>query len=469
VAKLFLRSGSLDDIFALGENGQPVYASALQIRESLRLTGNQAIADCLAIPQPNETGDRIDWYAPINGKITSWSSANTAQRAAALRQLDICLAKAADISQRALNADKTARQLFGALLANAIRFPDQNYVYLVGGKPVITFWGFTSPQHKSSHDALASLRTPPQDALRVSFDTLMDESEPESPPIALADQDVPPIPTVPLISPPAPVKSIGRFWHHVVWLAGIMLLLFLVLQVRDWITGKEPVSRVTPLTPLTLENHPLSTVVPPPAPTSMAVHPEEFSGKKVSSVNSATTSPENAVSEGAHQSAQTESERTPVATMPKTDTTPIETPPPPKHPDVEMATAPISKNALSLSADMVKKGSTNFLNGSWRVILDIRDPLTGKLPSLKYQFKQGQGTAKIIYGDGITCRADVSAGLMKSGNLIINSRRKAKCSDGSRYQMPEIICKRNENGTTECTGRYNADTAVPMTIKREKE
>jgi hypothetical protein len=33
----FLRSGNLDAVLALGENGQPVYASALQIRETLRL------------------------------------------------------------------------------------------------------------------------------------------------------------------------------------------------------------------------------------------------------------------------------------------------------------------------------------------------------------------------------------------------------------------------------------------------
>ena len=60
MAKLFLRSGSLDDFLALGENGQPVYASALQLRETLRLRKQQQIADCLAIPQPNEHGDRID-------------------------------------------------------------------------------------------------------------------------------------------------------------------------------------------------------------------------------------------------------------------------------------------------------------------------------------------------------------------------------------------------------------------------
>ncbi len=474
MAKLFLRSGSLDDIFALGENGQPVYASALQIRESLRLTRNQAIADCLAIPQPNDTGDRIDWYSPIEGKVTSWSAASAVQRAAALRQLDVCLTTAADISQRALNAEKTARQLFGALLANAIRFPDQNYVYLVGDKPVITFWGFTSPQHKLSHDALASLRSLPQDEPHISIDTIVEEQTPLAPPIPPTSHDVPPELTIPLL-PRAPAKPIARFWHHLAWLAGIMLLLFLALHIRDWLAGNGSTPRPAPLTPLTLENHGLSVDSASTAPVPAAAPPDAFPSDNVSSGKSAPSSPAQAVvkatSEGVTSSSQTAIDQSSAAahqTAPILATTPG-APPLPGRTDLGTPTEVISKNALSLSADAVKKGSIAFLDGTWRVILNIQDPLTGKLPSLKYQFKQGLGTVKIVYGDSITCRANASAGLMKSGNLVINSRNKAKCSDGSRYQMPEIICKQGANGIAECTGRYNAETAFPMTIKREKE
>jgi hypothetical protein len=76
VAKTFLRSGNLDAVLALGENGQPVYASALQIRETLRLRRQSALADCLAIPQANERGDRLDWYAPFSGRVKSWLGAS---------------------------------------------------------------------------------------------------------------------------------------------------------------------------------------------------------------------------------------------------------------------------------------------------------------------------------------------------------------------------------------------------------
>lgn len=164
MAKSFLRSGSLDDILALGENGQPIYTSALQIREALRLKKQQHIVDCLAIPQINEQGNRIDWYAPFEGKVTSWIAASSTERKAAVKQLAICLASASDISLRAKKSEKAAQQLFGALLAKALQFPDQNHVYLVSGKPVITFWGFVSQDKK--------MRSDPLDCLRQSTDVV---------------------------------------------------------------------------------------------------------------------------------------------------------------------------------------------------------------------------------------------------------------------------------------------------------
>ena len=158
MAKSFLRSGSLNDILALGENGQPVYASALQLRETLRLRKQPSIADCLAIPQLNESGDRLDWYSPREGKVISWAAATDAARASALRHLENCLDGVAQISSAAKASEKSALQFFGALLEKAFRFPDQNHVYLVGGQPVLTFWGFVSLDNSSNTDAFACLR-----------------------------------------------------------------------------------------------------------------------------------------------------------------------------------------------------------------------------------------------------------------------------------------------------------------------
>lgn len=140
--------------------------------------------------------------------------------------------------------------------------------------------------------------------------------------------------------------------------------------------------------------------------------------------------------------------------------------PPPPAPAIPQ---PLDKNALVLPPEAVKAGSTRFLNGKWRATVALKDPITGKRPGLQYRLNGGKGSAVIAYGDGVSCRVAVEAGLMQSGNLVINSRTKARCSDGSRYQIPEIVCRQGETGAAECTGRYDADTIYPMTFKRESK
>ena len=85
MAKTLLRSGNLDDFQAVGGGGQAVFESALQIREALRLRKQQAIVDCLAIPQVNDGGDRVDWYSPVDGSVTGWNAADEDARFRALR------------------------------------------------------------------------------------------------------------------------------------------------------------------------------------------------------------------------------------------------------------------------------------------------------------------------------------------------------------------------------------------------
>ncbi|WP_366926793.1 SrfA family protein [Dickeya dadantii] len=221
MAKLFLRSGNLDDFLALGENGQPVYASALQLRETLRLRKQQHIADCLAIPQPNEDGDRIDWYAPFAGKITSWMAASDEQREQALLVLEQYLGTAGAISERAQQSNKPAQKLFGVLLSKAFQFPGSNHVYLVDDKPVITFWGFVSLGKKSRADVLECLR--PVEPVDIpepvpeplpEVTTQVAEPEPEQPPPPVEPE---PIVVAEPVAPPQAAPSPRRVWTSI-WL-----------------------------------------------------------------------------------------------------------------------------------------------------------------------------------------------------------------------------------------------------------
>ena len=394
MAKPFLRSGNLDDVFTLGENGQPVYALAAQLREALRLQQQPAVADCLAIPLPNAQGDHIDWYAPIAGRAISWHAADEEERAAALPLLEHFQTTAEAISLRARHSGKASLQMFAALLSKAMQFPDQNAVFLVDGKPVITFWGCVKADGK--------IRTAPLDCLRPK--------DCPAPPIIPAVVEPIAEPQPAPVPPPPPVTVDKP--RRTRWL--LLLPAAFILAASIWL------------------------LLPKPSPQ-----------------------PPIKVAE-------------PVKVLPKPVISPVALQLPLAHAEVlpppVITPVVVDKLALTLPAEAVKAGSTTFLNGKWRVTLAIRDPLTGKPPSLLYQFNNGKGTARIVQGDKVTCRVEVNAGLMQSGNLVINSRSKARCSDGSRYQMPELVCKQGDAAAAECSGRYgNNETVFPMTIKRESK
>ncbi len=56
--------------------------------------------------------------------------------------------------------------------------------------------------------------------------------------------------------------------------------------------------------------------------------------------------------------------------------------------------AAIPKDALVMDAGQMKAGVTRFLNGNWRVLIDVKDPVSGKAPSLRYQIENNKGTAR---------------------------------------------------------------------------
>lgn len=202
MAKTLLRSGNLDDFQAVGGGGQAVFESALQIREALRLRKQQAIVDCLAIPQVNDGGDRVDWYSPVEGTVSSWKAADEDDRYRALRYLENTLTSVESLSKKCLQSPKTAQQLFGSLLSKAFQFPGENFVFLVDGKPVICFWGFVNLNENARDDVLDCLReslvTEPEP---VVINEPEPEPEPEPAPVVTFEQA-----DAPLITPVTTVR-----------------------------------------------------------------------------------------------------------------------------------------------------------------------------------------------------------------------------------------------------------------------
>lgn len=440
MAKTLLRSGNLDDYQAVGGGGQAVFESALQIRETLRLRKQQAMVDCLAIPQLNDNGDRVDWYSPIEGQAMAWKAADEEARFRALRYLAGAFESAAALSRKSLQSGKTALQLFGSLLEKATQFPGENHVFLVNGKPVITFWGFVNLNENTRDDVLDCLRI--TEAIPdIPLVEPEPEPEPEEKPLveaAFSQADEPLL--TPVIAPPnmpeAPVAP------HV-----------LVSEPKP--ATSIPVAEAKRSRRLPLWSLPVAAVVIAAVATPFFWQSSSVDG----------SSPARAA---------------PVA-IAKTDVTPLPelTAHLPLHradvthapkaaalPEAPVIIAAIPKDALVMDSTQMKLGTTRFLNGNWRVSVDVKDPITGKPPSLRYQIHNNKGIARVVHGDNVVCRAEIFSGLHQTGELMIKSRGNARCTDGSRYPMPEITCKAGVNDVATCAARYGDHAAIPLTFKK---
>ncbi|MCK6983244.1 SrfA family protein [Enterobacter roggenkampii] len=446
MAKTLLRSGNLDDFQAVGGGGQAVFESALQIREALRLRKQQAIVDCLAIPQVNDSGDRVDWYSPVEGIVTSWKAADEDDRYRALRYLENTLASVESLSKKCLQSPKTAQQLFGSLLSKAFQFPGENFLFLVDGKPVISFWGFVNLNENARDDVLDCLRESliPEPAPVVIDDP---EPEPEPEPVMTfehADEPLIAPSTVVRITPeelyePEPAPVVAQPVQEPVP-ANIVKK----RRVPLWTLPVAAVIVAGVAAPLLWPKQaPSAEPAPAPAP-----EPVEIAPKPIKAVEPL------AMKLPLHQAE--------VVASKEKEAAPAEAAPQPA-PVVIVA---IPKDAMVMEANQVKAGSTRFLNGTWRAILDVKDPVTGKPPSLRYQIQNNKGFARVVHGDNIVCRAEVFSGLHSNGELMIKSRGTARCTDGSRYPMPEVACKAGTSDIAECRARYDANTVVPLTFKK---
>ncbi|GAB3395686.1 SrfA family protein [Azotobacter armeniacus] len=469
-----LRTGTLREFRALGVDGQPVHGVALQLREAIRLKMRREAADCLAIPQSNETGDRIDWYAPVEGDVVPWSAATPEERVQAQAQLEAMQTQLRATGESMRNdAQNREKQVFGRLLEKALHFPDANHVYLVDGKPVITFWGFTQHQANQLPDPLACLQT----------------AGPAAPVTASAAPTPPPL---------APVVAEKPWWRRWLWLLLLPLLLLLLLffmracapsvelpfelshvdlpglpaeerapldvQLRGGAVGVESTLGTAGVTGIDAAGQDSEGVQVPGEATAVEELPIEEALASEPGADGATVD-EPAVEDQQQSALEAEPELKPED--------PSEQPVPPQ-PDEQAADdpkAPQEKQSneeatkpMSIPPEARSSGSTGFLDGNWQAGAGIQDARTGKPLQLGYDFKDGKGRVNIRRDDGVQCSGAVNAS-MQGGNLSIANQGQATCDDGSRYRLPEVTCTPDARSAADCTGRYG-DQEFPMSMRQ---
>lgn len=473
---VLLRSGKSEDFTALGETGQPVYRAALQIREAIRRKhpSHPDLVEHLAIPQTDELGSTIDWYSDRPGDVIPWSSATEEERAPARAQLEILQARINDLSNELLGLDAHGqplagakagaqgdRTVFGKLLTCVVPFPDENFVYLVDGRPVLTFWGFIHAGAERSRQPLHCLypRTP------KAAEPVMPPPPIEPPPLA------PAAPVPPLAVQPSRPSWWRRWW----WLLPLLLLLLLLLfGLRSC---GIPALGIPPLSVPALDGqlptlNPGQTVAPVlPAGTLSAmpttgagvgaVPSEPVAPAGVGAIQAPTAIPAPTTAEASAVPSPTSTpEGSQAAPGESTATGNAAPPAPPELAQEPQANA--QPNLLSIPPG-AGNGTADFLNGDWSGA-GIQEVGTGKPLRLKYDFQNGKGQATVSRSDGVRCDAPVEAA-MNGGLLSINSSGQATCADGSSYDLPQVNCKPGAQGVADCSGNYGSQ-AFPMLMKQ---
>ena len=483
MAGSLLVSGNPQHYKAIGEGGQPVYSVAFQLREAIRLKAGAEVADCLAIPQPNQHGSVIDWYAPHAGDVVPWSAASVQEREHALAVLDAAQGKleaAAQAMRDTTGRDtQTEREKNTALrlITKAFYFPDPSFIFLVNGKPVITFWGFNTQGALLPSDPFGGLRN------SASVTTAA--------------------------ATPTGKRS---WWWWLLLLLLLLLLLFVLLRSctpQSWLAGL-PLSSQTVTEPNT--TRPNAVDAAPKAPDTVidrgvsglrrwwsgqtGQSTTDIAGTPVTTGTTGTTTDTSGRAEG---SATTTAD-TPVNTAPEipggagapaplTNEAPSNTPPdqaqtptagqspnnaappattqtPPTPDPSQPSSVPGGGNPLQIPNSAANTGSTNFLDGRWNAGAGIQDAKTGKPLRMEYDFSQGNGQGKVNIqrGDGTRCVGDVAA-QMQGRSLNINDRGVAKCSDGSTMALPKVTCVPTADGRADCQGRYENGTSFPVSMR----
>jgi len=454
-----LRSGQAQGFQALGADGQPVYSAALPLRESIRLKLGEDAANCLARVQPSENGERFDWYAPFPGDVVPWSSATDAERTSALARLTELNGQLFATARR-MEADSGNRekQVFARLLRKAIHFPGSEYVYLVDGKPVLTFWGFAESGTESL-DPLRFLRTPVTPT-------------PVAPPVMAA--------AVPVVVP-------RSRWRWLWWLLLLPLLLLLVLFL---LRACAPQTHL----PLGLSDIQLPGMAAidrwnerrglPPRPLIDPRTGLPVFGVDGGSVDGGSAGGRNADAgtlaplpgmatggdnagdpNGVPPGADTPGVPPPELPPPTPDAAPNETPPPPM-PDASGQPGDSAPPGapLHIPQQALQDGSTDFLNGRWRADAGLRDTRSNQPIQVDYVFEKGKGEVQILQRhNGVTCRGPATASLQ--GDQLGIGQGQATCSDGSSYTLPQVRCQPG-SGAASCQAIYQ-DRQFPMSINQQ--
>lgn len=225
----FLIGAELSRYGARGVAGEPVWRRAQQLRAAIEARLGGRHADLFAIPQVDEIGNKIDWYAPFDGVARGWNDLSAAER----RTLEGRVSELKpELERLVARLDSEGRgegeRAFGRLLREALVAPGSEALYSVGGRPVFAFWGFTG-EGESARYFMGML--PPASSLVVPA-ALATAAVATPVAAAAAPPAPPPVPEPPREAVLASTATVaGPAWWKWMLVASFLLI---VLAVAAW-------------------------------------------------------------------------------------------------------------------------------------------------------------------------------------------------------------------------------------------
>ena len=470
---------------ALGLAGDPVWRAAGQLRAAIAQRLSRRHADLLAIPEVDPTGRRIDWYAPFEGQARKLSELDEGERHAALNEVHRLhgeitgLADSMDEPQRS-----TAERNFARLLRHALTAPGEDTLYVVDGKPVMTFWGFSADANLPG----VFLASPP-----------LTPRPPWAPqPIPRGVMAPPP--------PPAPAGTRSVWWQ---WLL-LAVLLLLLLALLAWAV-RPYLPRLEPWLEAEARDRALNLAVRQPVELQKARSDTLQQENENLRLELARLTDE-AARRGADCAAAVIVRG---GVIPHDSTAPIERGAAPDAavtgPDVNVADkgadkggagkdepqgkGPDDKNVdkgnmkggpdsqdkgpqdkagqekgkdkntaakdepkpMTVPPEAKQKGDLAFLKGDWRSRTGLATATGERDLRPNYSLDdKGKGKVTFVQKNGTTCEAPAEA-RWDGSKLVIEEKSNPKCADGKTYARNTVNCEVGQDGVAKCTGSQPGD------------
>ncbi len=449
---------------ALGMAGDPVWRAAAQLRTAVSAHLSPRHANLLAIPEVDPTGQRIDWYAPFDGAPRRLADLDPAAREQVLDEVQRLHAEIAGLADRMEASDRsTAERNFARLLRHALTAPGEDTLYVVDGRPVMTFWGFTADASLPG----AFLAAPPAMAA-------------PRPAAAM------PRPEAVLASAPAvaavagPVRS--AWWQ---WLL-LALLLLLMLAVLAWLV-RPWLPRLEPWLEAEARERALSLAVRQPAEIQKARFDTLQQDNEALRLELARLTDE-ASRRGADCAAAVLVPGGSVigalpiqrGALPDGAAAGIGDATGPKGPDdrkvdkADMRNGPDAgkdggKDAnreagkdqpkpMVVPPEAKQKQDLAFLKGDWRSRTGLATATGERDLRPNYTLDdKGKGKVTFVQKNGSTCEAPAEA-RWDGQKLVIEEKTNPRCSDGKTYARNTVNCEVGADGVAKCSGSQPGDT-----------